>query len=166
MSDERRSWLAARIPAFAVKPAPGVLFAADCKKLNPNILVLRVQPKEGISLLMNAKTPGTVTRIASAQMDFTYDEAFGSYSPEAYERLLLDAILGDSTLFIRDDEVEGSWRIIDSIESVWAQGQPALSLYPAGSWGPEAAATLLQREGNTWDPLFAPTQELTIEADY
>ena len=103
---------------------PGVLFGASDHKLQHNVLALRVQPREGISLLMNAKTPGTVTRIAPAHMDFDYDVAFGSYSPEAYERLLLDAILGDFTLFIRNDEVEGAWRIIDSIEEVWAKGSP------------------------------------------
>src|SRR5947209_7240311 len=74
------------------KPAPGVLFGAQQQNLQHNVLVLRVQPKEGISLLINAKTPGTVTRIAPAHMDFNYEVAFGSYSPEAYERLLLDAI--------------------------------------------------------------------------
>ena len=92
------------------RPAPGVLFGAN-RKLQPNVLVLRVQPREGISLQMNAKTPGNVTRIAPTHMDFNYNDSFGSYSPEAYERLLLDAILGDfRTLFIRMDEVEGSWQ--------------------------------------------------------
>ena len=135
------------------KPAPGVLFGAEGGKSEPlthNILVLRVQPNEGISLLINAKTPGTVTRIAPAHMDFNYDVAFGSYSPEAYERLLLDAILGDPTLFIRNDEVEGAWRIIDSIETVWATGTPSISFYPAGTWGPAEANTLLGREERHW----------------
>ena len=113
-----------------------MLFGAEGRHLTDNILVLRVQPSEGISLSINAKTPGTVTRIAPAQMDFNYDVAFGSYSPEAYERLLLDAILGDSTLFIRDDEVEGAWRIIDSIEAGWAAGSPSISFYPRGHMGP------------------------------
>jgi glucose-6-phosphate 1-dehydrogenase len=152
------------------KPAPGVLFGAtnDGKRaLQHNVLVLRVQPNEGISLLINAKTPGTVTRIAPAHMDFDYDVAFGSYSPEAYERLLLDAILGDFTLFIRNDEVEGSWRIIDSIEEGWAKNFPPLAFYPAGSSGPEEAQKLLADEGRQWDAMIANSaQELAIEADY
>jgi glucose-6-phosphate 1-dehydrogenase len=149
------------------KAAPGVLFAANGRQVTNNILVLRVQPKEGISLLINAKTPGTVSRIAPAHMDFNYDVAFGSYSPEAYERLLLDAILGDSTLFIRDDEVEGSWRIIDSIEAGWAAGGPPLSMYPAGTWGPKEAAELLAREDRKWDPLSNTSgNEIAIEADH
>jgi glucose-6-phosphate 1-dehydrogenase len=149
------------------KPAPGVLFAAQEKRVQNNVLVLRVQPQEGISLLINAKTPGTVTRIAPAHMDFNYNVAFGSYSPEAYERLLLDAVLGDPTLFIRNDEVEGSWRIIDSIESEWAKGSPPVGFYPAGSWGPAEANALLTREGRTWDAMIdSSAQELAIEADY
>ncbi len=150
------------------KPAPGVLFGAsdDGKKLQHNVLVLRVQPHEGISLLINAKTPGTVTRIAPAHMDFDYDVAFGSYSPEAYERLLLDAILGDFTLFIRNDEVEGSWRIIDSIEDGWSKNFPPLSFYPAGSWGPQEAQNLLANEGRQWDAMIASSaQELKIDGD-
>ena len=145
---------------------PGVLFGASDHKLQHNVLALRVQPREGISLLMNAKTPGTVTRIAPAHMDFDYDVAFGSYSPEAYERLLLDAIVGDFTLFIRNDEVEGAWRIIDSIESVWEKGSPPLSFYPAGSWGPAEADTLMTREGRVWDPIAqSPQEQLSLDGD-
>jgi glucose-6-phosphate 1-dehydrogenase len=152
------------------KPAPGVLFNADgggARNLQHNVLVLRVQPSEGISLLINAKTPGAVTRIAPAHMDFSYNESFGSYSPEAYERLLLDAILGEPTLFIRNDEVEGSWRIIDSIETVWAKNSPPLSFYPAHSWGPPEANTLLSRHDRNWDAMIdSSAQELAIDADY
>ncbi len=151
------------------KPAPGVLFGAEGsggRQLTDNILVLRVQPNEGISLLINAKTPGTVTRIAPAHMDFNYDVAFGSYSPEAYERLLLDAILGDSTLFIRDDEVEGAWRIIDSIEAGWAAKRPPLCFYPAGSWGPTEANALLEREHRHWSgTLDQSAAGLPLEAE-
>ncbi|HEY4329159.1 MAG TPA: glucose-6-phosphate dehydrogenase [Phycisphaerae bacterium] len=148
------------------KSAPGVLFGADGKNLQHNVLTLRVQPREGISLLINAKTPGTVTRIAPAQMEFNYDVAFGSYSPEAYERLLLDAILGDFTLFIRNDEVEGSWRIIDSIETVWAKGNPSLGFYPAGTWGPPEAAKLMEADSREWDPIAAsPSREIALDAD-
>ena len=135
--------------------APGVLFNAPGGNLARNILTLRIQPKEGISLLINAKRPGTVTRIAPAHMDFEYNEAFGSYSPEAYERLLLDAMLGDSTLFIRRDEVESAWSIIDRIEEAWAAGTPPLANYEPGSWGPQAADELLARDGRAWDCLGA-----------
>ena len=131
--------------------APGILFNAPGGNLARNILTLRIQPKEGISLLINAKRPGTVTRIAPAHMDFEYNEAFGSYSPEAYERLLLDAMLGDSTLFIRRDEVESAWSIIDRIEDAWAAGTPQLAKYEPGTWGPQAANELLARDGRTWD---------------
>jgi len=150
------------------KHAPGVLFNADTRRhIANNVLVLRVQPNEGISLLINAKTPGTVTRIAPAHMDFDYNVAFGSYSPEAYERLLLDAILGDSTLFIRGDEVEGAWKIIDSIEDAWHHNTPPLSFYPAGAWGPAEANAMLEREGRHWDALIsASAKELAVDADY
>ena len=131
--------------------APGVLFNAPGGNLARNILTLRIQPKEGISLLINAKRPGTVTRIAPTHMDFEYNEAFGSYSPEAYERLLLDAMLGDSTLFIRRDEVESAWKIIDRIEESWSAGTPPLVLYEPGTWGPQAADELLARDGRSWD---------------
>jgi glucose-6-phosphate 1-dehydrogenase len=99
-------------------------------------------------------------------LEFSYDVAFGSYSPEAYERLLLDAIHGDSTLFIRNDEVEGSWKIIDSIEAGWAANSPPLSFYPAGTWGPPEAAKLLERDGHKWDALSDPTKrELSFDSD-
>ncbi len=149
------------------KPAPGVLFNTVARQVSHNVLVLRVQPHEGISLLINAKTPGNVTRIAPAHMDFAYDLAFGSYSPEAYERLLLDSILGDSTLFIRNDEVEVAWKIIDSIETEWAKGSPPLAFYEPGSWGPEESGHMLQREGRAWDALKeTSTRDIAIEADY
>ncbi len=91
----------------------------------------------------------------------------GNYSPEAYERLLLDAILGDFTLFIRNDEVEGSWRIIDSIERVWAQGTPPIAFYPASTWGPPEAGAMLEREGRAWDAMIdSSARELAIDADY
>ncbi len=148
------------------KSAPGVLFNADSRCVANNVLILRVQPHEGISLVINAKTPGTVTRIAPAQMAFDYDVAFGSYSPEAYERLLLDAILGDSTLFIRRDEVEGAWTIIDKIEHVWAEGTPPLSFYAPATWGPAEATKMLEKEGRSWDPLAgAAPPTVAVEAN-
>ncbi len=135
--------------------APGVLFNAGGATVASNVLRLRVQPQEGFSLQVNAKKPDTVTRIAPAEMSFHYAGAFGSYSPEAYERLLLDAILGDSTLFIRRDEVERAWAIIDPIEKSWASGAPPLGTYAPGEWGPKAAHDLIGADGFKWDD-FAP----------
>jgi glucose-6-phosphate 1-dehydrogenase len=150
------------------RPAPGVLFNASENggmRIAANVLILRVQPQEGMSILINTKTPGTITRIAPATLEFKYDAAFGSYSPEAYERLILDAILGDSTLFIRRDEVEGAWKIIDSIEAAWANNQPAISSYPPGSWGPPEAAELLSKDGRRWDALVESAQELALDPE-
>lgn len=145
----------------AASAAPGALSCPSA-----NVVILRVQPNEGISLLMNAKTPGNHTRIAPAWMDFDYDQSFGSYSPEAYERLLLDAALGDSTLFIRRDEVEGAWAIIDAIEAAWSQNTPSLAFYAPGSWGPEQADALLMRDGRRWDALVSASgKELVIEEE-
>ena len=150
------------------KSSPGVLFnAEEACAVASNVLILRVQPQEGFALGVNAKTPGAVTRITQAQMEFNYDVAFGSYSPEAYERLLLDAMLGDSTLFIRRDEVEGAWSIIDNIEESWARGAPPLAFYPAGSWGPSEANKLMEADGRTWDPLSGKAaQAIPVGTDY
>ena len=148
------------------KCAPGVLFNDDSNHIAANVLVLRVQPHEGISLLINAKTPGTITKIAPTSMDFDYDVRFGSYSPEAYERLLLDAILGESTLFIRRDEVEGAWAIVDSIEESWAKGSPPLAFYAPGTWGPDESKTLLERDGHKWDAMVsASAAELAVDLE-
>jgi glucose-6-phosphate 1-dehydrogenase len=101
---------------------------------------------------MQAKVPGTSFRIESVKMDFHYGTSFGKASPEAYERLLLDAMSGDATLFARRDEVEQAWAFIDTIGQGWAQkeGAPKLCSYPAGSWGPEEADALLARDGRSW----------------
>ena len=113
---------------------------------------IRIQPDEGISLRMQAKVPGTSFRIESVKMDFHYGTSFGKASPEAYERLLLDAMSGDPTLFARRDEVEQAWKFIDTIEEAWAakEDAPKLATYPSGSWGPEEADELLARDGRTW----------------
>jgi glucose-6-phosphate 1-dehydrogenase len=101
---------------------------------------------------MQAKVPGTSFRIESVKMDFHYGTSFGKASPEAYERLLLDAMAGDATLFARRDEVEQAWAFIDTVEHAWAEkeGAPKLCSYPAGSWGPEEADDLLARDGRSW----------------
>jgi glucose-6-phosphate 1-dehydrogenase len=132
------------------KRAPAVLFNKDLKDLN--VLVIRIQPDEGISLRIHAKVPGASFRVEPVKMDFHYGTSFGKASPEAYERLLLDAMSGDATLFARRDEVEEAWAFIDVIEHAWAakKDAPALFFYPAGSWGPEEADDLLARDGHTW----------------
>jgi glucose-6-phosphate 1-dehydrogenase len=134
------------------KKAPAVLFNKEAVTLDQNVLVVRIQPDEGISLRMQAKIPGTSLRIEPVKMDFHYGTSFGKPSPEAYERLLLDAMSGDATLFARRDEVEEAWAFIDPIEEAWQakKDQPPLSLYPAGTWGPEEADALLARDGRTW----------------
>jgi len=132
------------------KKAPLVLFNKESNE--ENVLVIRIQPDEGISLRMQAKMPGTSFRIEPVKMDFHYGTSFGKASPEAYERLLLDAMSGDATLFARRDEVEEAWAFIDIIENSWhaKKDAPPLFSYPAGSWGPEQADELLARDGRAW----------------
>ncbi len=134
------------------RPTPHVLFAAQCgPKLDANALTLRLQPNEGISLRFNGKVPGNSVQIRPVRMHFSYDSEFGAYTPEAYERLLLEAIVGDATLFIRRDEVETAWSIVDPIRQSW--GTKPLSskeFYPAGTWGPVAADELLAHHGHAW----------------
>lgn len=131
---------------------PNVLFAAQCgPRLDPNSITLRLQPNEGITLHINGKVPGTSMQIRPVRMHFGYDVEFGAYTPEAYERLLLDALAGDATLFIRRDEVEVAWEFVDEIRKGW-EGV-ALSnreFYAAGSWGPVAADDLLAEGGHVW----------------
>ncbi len=138
--------------AVQFKNAPSVLFNTPDEPLGPNVLVIRIQPDEGISLRMQCKMPGNAINIEPVKMDFHYGTSFGKASPEAYERLLLDAMSGDATLFARRDEVEGAWRFIDPIEDAWHKTQPPplLCTYPAGSWGPKEADELLERDGRAW----------------
>jgi glucose-6-phosphate 1-dehydrogenase len=131
------------------------LFAAACAgKLDPNALTLRLQPNEGISIRFNGKVPGTTVGVRPVRMHFSYDSEFGAYTPEAYERLLLEAVAGDATLFIRRDEVETAWQIVDAIRNGW-DGKPLTNreFYAAGTWGPIAAEELLAQGGHVWrDP--------------
>jgi len=134
------------------RPTPPVLFAAQCDThLDPNSITLRLQPNEGITLRINGKVPGTSLELRPVRMHFSYDTEFGAYTPEAYERLLLEAIEGDSTLFIRRDEVEAAWRIVDPIRAGWV-GKPLVEteFYAAGTWGPIAAEQLLSVRGHAW----------------
>ncbi len=134
------------------KRAPQVLFNRETETIEQNVLAIRIQPDEGVSLRMQAKVPGTSFRIESVKMDFHYGTSFGKASPEAYERLLLDAMAGDPTLFARGDEVEEAWAFIDPIEEAWSvkENAPKLCTYPAGSWGPEEADELMARDGRSW----------------
>jgi glucose-6-phosphate 1-dehydrogenase len=134
------------------RPTPNVLFAAECgNNLDPNAIALRLQPNEGIYLRFNGKVPGMSLGVRPVRMNFSYDAEFGAYTPEAYERLLLEAIAGDATLFIRRDEVETAWGIVDSIRAGW-QNKPLTNreFYAAGTWGPIAADDLLAESGHVW----------------
>jgi glucose-6-phosphate 1-dehydrogenase len=122
--------------------------------MEPNVLVLRIQPNEGIALRVGLKPPGSSLRLQPVELGFHYGEGFGKESPEAYERLLLDAILGDATLFIRRDEVEAAWSLITPVMEGWAAGHaPKPAPYWPGSWGPDAADGLIEKDGRAWRKL-------------
>jgi glucose-6-phosphate 1-dehydrogenase len=123
---------------------------AATRELEPNAITLRIQPEEGISLRFGAKVPTAGVVIRSVNMDFLYASSFLVDAPDAYERLLLDCMLGDPTLFTRADEVEAAWALMDGIEAGWRQGEPPLEPYPAGTWGPAGAERLLARDGRAW----------------
>lgn len=144
--------LGRRVTEIAVvfKRAPQNLFSASqTGTLGQNALVIRVQPDEGVTLRFGSKVPGAGMQVRDVTMDFGYGHAFTEASPEAYERLILDVLLGDPPLFPRHEEVELSWKILDPIEEYWAtQGQP--EQYKPGTWGPASADELLARDGRTW----------------
>jgi glucose-6-phosphate 1-dehydrogenase len=133
-------------PPLAMFPMPPE------KKMTPNLLVLSIQPDEGVHIRFEAKAPDTIAETRSVEMDFNYDESFGPTPiPEAYERLLLDAIQGDASLFTRADEVETAWSLIDPILRTWDSLQtPPLAGYAAGTWGPIEAESLLARDRRKW----------------
>lgn len=122
----------------------------DMPEIEPNVLTLRIQPDEGISLKFGAKVPGPTVRIQSVHMDFLYGTAFLDEPPEAYERLLLDCLHGDSTLFTRHDEVEAAWTLVTALLNGWAQANDPVPVYEAGSWGPLEAMALIERDGRRW----------------
>lgn len=134
--------------AIHFKQPPHLLFEGG-RPLQPNVLLLRVQPDEGVALRFGAKVPGPDLRVRDVRMDFRYGTAFGGETADAYERLLLDAMLGDGTLFARRDEVEQAWRIVDSIVAGWRQSGARPDAYASGTWGPERADALLG-EGRQW----------------
>jgi glucose-6-phosphate 1-dehydrogenase len=123
---------------------------SHARGLHPNALILRIQPDEGITLRFGAKVPGQAFEVRDVLMDFSYGAAFLEDPPDAYERLLLDAMVGDPTLFIRSDEVEQAWRIVDPILEAWKADDAPLARYEAGTWGPRQADQLLEREGRHW----------------
>ena len=144
--------LGRRVTEIAVvfKRVPEDVFGlGDEAKLGQNALVIRVQPDEGVTLRFGSKVPGIGTQVRDVTMDFGYGHAFTEASPEAYERLILDVLLGDPPLFPRHEEVELSWQILDPIEEFWAtQGQP--EQYRPGTWGPKSADELMARDGRAW----------------
>ena len=137
--------------AIQFKDVPQRLFPTVGDEPEPNLLVIRIQPDEGILMRFAAKVPGLGIDVRPVNMDFAYGSAFTVESPDAYETLILDALLGDASLFTRADEVEAAWRIVDPIIDAWiAGGQPEMPNYTSGTWGPEAADELLTREGRRW----------------
>ena len=139
-----------RVTEIAVqfKPTPHAPFAG-AERIEPNVLVVRVQPEEGISMKIGAKVPGAGFEIRSVNMDLLYGTAFLEEVPDAYQRLLLDLLLGDPTLFIRADEAEGAWEILDPVVRDWAENKK-VSPYSAGAWGPQEAEDLIERDGRGW----------------
>lgn len=144
--------LGRRVTEIAVvfKRAPQQLFAADqTSELGQNALVIRVQPDEGVTIRFGSKVPGVGMQVRDVTMDFGYGHAFTEASPEAYERLILDVLLGDPPLFPRHEEVELSWKILDPIEEFWEkQGQP--EQYRPGTWGPASADKMMEQDGRAW----------------
>jgi glucose-6-phosphate 1-dehydrogenase len=137
--------------AIQFKRAPHPPFAeAAAEELRPNLLIVHVQPDEGVSLAIAAKVPGMGMNLRTVHMDFLYGGAFQVEMPEAYERLLLDAMRGDATLFTRADEVDEQWAIVDAIVAAWKRDRPAFPNYSAGTWGPPSADELLRRDGRSW----------------
>ena len=137
--------------AVQFKAVPHQLFRESSSDPEPNLLAMRIQPDEGIMLRFGAKVPGLGIDVRSVTMDFTYGSAFTVDSPDAYETLILDALLGDASLFTRADEVEQAWGIVDPIIDAWAESPPPdFPSYEAGTWGPDAADQLLARDGRRW----------------
>jgi glucose-6-phosphate 1-dehydrogenase len=138
--------------AIQFRGVPHMLFKrTPADQVEPNMLAIRIQPDEGISLRFESKMPGSAMRLRSLNMDFQYGSAFGHSTPEAYERLLIDCMLGDSTLFSRRDGVDASWEAVMPILEAWEeQGLDEIGRYEAGTWGPDEADRLLERDGRRW----------------
>ncbi|MCU1261957.1 MAG: glucose-6-phosphate 1-dehydrogenase [Bryobacterales bacterium] len=136
--------------AIEFNAAPHTVFDTDGSGASINILILRIQPEEGISLKFLSKRPGAGMMLRPVSMDFNYGSSFGERSPSAYETLLLDAIVGDATLYTRQDMVEASWAAVEPIQQVWAEHKFEFPNYPAGTWGPAASEEMLARRGHSW----------------
>jgi glucose-6-phosphate 1-dehydrogenase len=137
--------------AIQFHPAPHPPFAELAGDgMQPNRLIVHVQPNEGVALEIGAKVPGQGMSIRTVHMDFLYGGAFRQGLPEAYERLILDALLGDATLFTRTDEVTEQWKLVDAIVATWQRDRPAFPNYQAGTWGPPAAEELVRRDRREW----------------
>lgn len=139
--------------AIQFKEVPHHLFEESDAPLQANVMIIRIQPNEGITLRFAAKLPGQAMRIRPVNMDFRYGSSFGVKSPEAYERLLLDCMLGDSTLYARRDMVERGWEIVAPILEAWKKPAAKFPNYEAGSWGPQAAFDLIESDGRSWRKL-------------
>jgi glucose-6-phosphate 1-dehydrogenase len=144
--------LGRRVTEVAVifKRAPHLPFTESAtQELSNNALVFRIQPDEGLTVRFGSKVPGTSLEVRDVNMDFAYGESFTEDSPEAYERLILDVLLGDPPLFPRHEEVESQWKILDPILEFWAsEGKP--QPYVSGGWGPQSAYELMARDGRSW----------------
>jgi glucose-6-phosphate 1-dehydrogenase len=137
--------------AIQFKRAPHPPFEETAAEgLRPNVLLVHVQPDEGVSLAIGAKVPGQGMTIRTVHMDFLYGGAFRTGMPEAYERLILDTLLGDATLFTRADEIDEQWLLVDAIVAAWQRDRPAFPNYAAGTWGPPSSDELLHRDGRSW----------------
>lgn len=137
--------------AVCFKSTPGILFSKTRRTLDGNVLVIRIQPDEGISLKINSKVPGVGLSIQPVKMEFRYGSYFGTTPPEAYERLICDCILGDTSLFAREDEVINSWKLLTPILERWHNTPaPQFPNYPAGTWGPKEADQLMRKDGRKW----------------
>lgn len=137
--------------AIQFKQIPLSLFGRNSGTIEPNLLALNIQPDEGISLRFGSKLPGSTVQVRPVSMDFRYGTSFGVPAPEAYERLILDCMLGEAALFTRDDEVDAAWTFINCILESWQRTTPkVLPGYPAGTWGPQEAHNFIERDGRRW----------------
>jgi glucose-6-phosphate 1-dehydrogenase len=136
--------------AIRFRRTPHMIFRRDPAGVEPDLLAIRIQPDEGISLTVVAKEPGPDLKLAPVTLDFKYGEVFGGEPPEAYERLLLDAIHGDATLYARGDWVEQAWTLLEPVLQAWGRTPAALPAYEAGSWGPPEADAFIVRDGGAW----------------
>src|SRR5262249_30182529 len=137
--------------AIHFRRTPHLIFRRHPEGVEPNMLLVRIQPDEGLALTLGAKIPGPDLKLGSVKLDFKYGEVFVGQSPEAYARLLLDVIHGDATLFARGDWVEMAWQILDPLLRAWARDTTgSLAVYEAGSWGPREADAFIARDGFRW----------------